>query len=76
MFQVGHFESTSFIKLFFKERMSIIKTDDKGTIISSWHSTSGEITGICDVEVIGDKLYLGSPYNSFIGVSKLPRGFL
>lgn len=50
--------------------------DEKGTILSSWHSTDGEVFSICDIEVVNEKLYLGSPFNNFLGVLKLPRGFI
>lgn len=75
-FQIGHFESMSFIKSITKQRISILKVNKKGKLLSSYHSTDGKVSGICDVEVVGDKLYLGSPFNHFLGVIKLPQGFL
>lgn len=59
----------------FKPRLSIIKFDEKGTILSSWHSTDGKVLSISDIEVVDEKLYLGSPVNNYLGVLKLPRGF-
>lgn len=77
LLQIGHFESVSvIINSIVKQRLSIIKMNDKGIILSSWHSTDGKITGICDVEVVDDKLYFGSPYNTFLGVLNVPQGFL
>ncbi|VVC29780.1 Hypothetical protein CINCED_3A009369 [Cinara cedri] len=72
---IGHFESLSFMKKIFDEPVSIIEVNEKGTIKSSWYSTGENVTNICDFEVIGENVYLGSPYNSFLGVLKLPRGF-
>ncbi|XP_026816428.1 adipocyte plasma membrane-associated protein-like [Rhopalosiphum maidis] len=72
---VGHFESMSLIKSLSKQRISILKVNEKGQLLSSYHSLDGKISGICDVEVIGDKLYLGSPFNNFLGVVKIPQGF-
>lgn len=76
LFQVGHFESVGFIKNLIPQRTTILKVNEKGTIVSSWHSTDGRITGICDIEIIGDKLLLGSPFNPFVGALKLPQDFL
>ncbi|KAF0741436.1 adipocyte plasma membrane-associated protein-like isoform X2 [Aphis craccivora] len=73
---IGHFESMSLIKSITKQRISILKVNEKGKLLSSYHSTDGKVSGICDVEVVGDKLYLGSPFNHFLGVIKLPKGFL
>lgn len=56
--------------------MSVIKVDRNGKVLSSYYSTDGEISRICDVEVVGDKLYMGSPFNHYLGVVKLPHGFL
>uniref|UniRef100_A0A2H8TTQ5 Adipocyte plasma membrane-associated protein n=1 Tax=Melanaphis sacchari TaxID=742174 RepID=A0A2H8TTQ5_9HEMI len=75
MHWVGHFESILFIKSLSKHRLSILKVNEKGEILSSYHSLDGKVTGICDIEIIGDKLYLGSPFNTFLGVTKLPQGF-
>lgn len=73
---IGHFESVSFIKSIITPHLTILKINEKGTILSSWSSTDGKVSGISDIEVIGDKLYLGSPFNKFLGVRKLPHGFL
>ncbi|XP_022178955.1 adipocyte plasma membrane-associated protein-like [Myzus persicae] len=73
---IGHFESISFIKSIARQRLSVLKVNEQGKVLSSYHSTDGKVTGICDVEVIDDKLYLGSPFNTFLGVIKLPQGFL
>ncbi|KAL5237931.1 hypothetical protein ACI65C_005341 [Semiaphis heraclei] len=72
---IGHFESISFIKSISKQRLTILKINENGKVLSSYHSTNGKVTGICDVEVVDDKLYLGSPFNNFLGVIKLPHGF-
>lgn len=66
----------SFIKSISKQRLSILKVNENGKVLSSYHSTDGKVTGICDVEVVDGKLYLGSPFNNFLGVIKLPQGFL
>lgn len=76
LFQVGHFESINFIKSIVTPRLSILKVNEKGTILSSWHSTTGEVSGISDIDVVGDNLYFGSPFNTYLGVLKLPHGFL
>lgn len=74
-FQIGHFESIEFLKSIFTPRLSILKVDEKGNILSSWHSTDGKVSGICDIAVVDQKLYLGSPFNNYCGVLKLPHGF-
>ncbi|XP_050438846.1 adipocyte plasma membrane-associated protein Hemomucin-like [Adelges cooleyi] len=68
---VGHFESSPFAS----KKLSILKINEKGVITSSWHSTSGVIASICDIEVVGDKLYLGSPFNNYLGVTERPKDF-
>jgi len=73
---VGHFESTLFLKSIVKPRLSIIKVNEKGTIVSSFHSTDGVVSGICDIETVDDQLYFGSPFNNFLGVLNVPHGFL
>jgi len=65
----------SLIKSLVKQRISILKVNEEGKVLSSYHSTDGLVSGICDVEVVGDKLYFGSPFNHFLGVTKLPQGF-
>lgn len=75
-FQTGHYESSLLLKPFIKTRITILKVDENGNILSSFHATDGKISGISDVEVVGNKLYLGSPFNEFCGVIDLPKGFL
>jgi len=58
-----------------KQRISVLKVNEEGKVLSSYPSTDGQISEICNVEVVGDKLYLGSPFNHFLGVTKLPQGF-
>uniref|UniRef100_A0A2S2PC81 Adipocyte plasma membrane-associated protein n=1 Tax=Schizaphis graminum TaxID=13262 RepID=A0A2S2PC81_SCHGA len=72
---IGHFESVSLIKSLSKQRISILKVNEKGQLLSSYHSLDGKVSGICDVEVVGDKIYLGSPFNNFLGIVKIPQGF-
>lgn len=64
------------LKQLFPPRLTILKINEKGIILSSWHSTDGKVSGISEIEVIHDKLYFGSPFNKFIGVLKLPHGFI
>lgn len=73
---MGHFESLLFLKSIFDQRFSLIKVNEKGVVVSSFHSTDKSILGTSDVEIINDKLYFGSPFNIFIGVINVPYGFL
>lgn len=75
MFQIGNFESTSIFNSIIKQRLSILQINEKGIIMTSWHSTDGEIFGISDIEIVNDKLFLGSPFNDFLGVLNVPMGF-
>ncbi|XP_050527164.1 adipocyte plasma membrane-associated protein Hemomucin isoform X2 [Daktulosphaira vitifoliae] len=69
---VGHFESISFPN----KMLTILKINENGVITSSFHSTKGDILNICDIEIVGDKLYLGSPFNNYLGVVDLPKDFI
>lgn len=75
LFQIGHMESLLFLRKIFNERLSIVEVNENGTLISSWHTTDDNVKYICDFEVIGENLYLGSPSNPFLGVVKLPHDF-
>lgn len=76
MFQIKTHTSFTFINSLTKQTLSILKINEKGTIISSWHSTNGKISYKSDIEVADDKLFFGSPYNNYFGVCKVPNGFL
>lgn len=76
LFQIGNFELSSIFNSIMKQRISILQINEKGVIMKSWHSINGEIFGISDIEVVDNKLFLGSPYNNFLGVLNIPHGFL
>jgi len=76
MHWMGHYESTLFLKLITVPRLSIIKVNENGVVVSSFHSTDGLVSNICDFELVDDKLYFGSPFNSFLGIRNVPHGFL
>jgi len=76
LLQVGHFESTLLINRFLNSRLTIIKVNEEGVIVSSFHSTDGLVLSISDIEIVDDKLYFGSPFNNFLGVLNVPQGFL
>ena len=47
----------------------LIEYDLNGKILKSWHDASGQkIECITNAELHGNKIYLGSFYNNFIGV--------
>ncbi|XP_065203656.1 adipocyte plasma membrane-associated protein Hemomucin-like isoform X1 [Planococcus citri] len=48
------------------KRVSIIKFNKNGDIIDSLHSTDGRISGICEVQFVGEYAYLASPFNHYL----------
>jgi len=58
------------------QRTFILTINKDGTIISSWQTSERIVSHISDIEVVGDTLYLGSPFNAYLGTIKVPRGFL
>jgi len=76
MHWMGHYESALFLKLITVPQLSIIKVNENGVVVSSFHSTDGLVSNICDFELVDDKLYFGSPFNSFLGIRNVPNGFL
>jgi len=73
---VGHYESISTLISFMPQRIFILTINKDGTIISSWQTSERKVSHISDIEVVGDTLYLGSPFNAYLGTIKVPRGFL
>ncbi|CAO1334200.1 unnamed protein product [Diamesa tonsa] len=64
VYQMGGFESMKFI---FPDRSSIVRVDWNGNIIGAMHGFDKSIPQISHVLEFGGYLYLGSPYNNFIG---------
>lgn len=63
-YHIGNFQSFSFI---YPDRASIVRTDWNGKIIGSLHGFDKSIATISHVMEFNDYLYLGSPYNNYIG---------
>lgn len=66
---MGHF--TSFTGLITPKRVTILRVSKSGEILDSLHALNGKISGICDAIIFKDTLYLGSPFNDYIGRIKL-----
>ncbi|CAO1340598.1 unnamed protein product [Diamesa serratosioi] len=64
VYRLGGFESMKFI---FPDRSSIVRVDWNGNIIGAMHGFDKSIPQISHVLEFGGYLYLGSPYNNFIG---------
>ena len=45
----------------------LVETDSKGNIIRSWRSPKGKVSRICEGFVHNGKIYLGSPFNTYVG---------
>lgn len=66
---IGHFEMT---KPFSPLRVTILALDTKGDVIDSFHALDGSVHSISDAIVHRGVLYLGSPYNNYLGRVKNP----
>ena len=64
VYKLGGFESMKFI---FPDRSSIVRVDWNGNIIGAMHGFDKSIPQISHVLEFGGYLYLGSPYNNYIG---------
>ncbi|RZC38688.1 adipocyte plasma membrane-associated protein-like, partial [Asbolus verrucosus] len=67
---VGHFTTVSFLS---PKRVSILHLSKNGEILDSIHGTNKKIAGISEAHVFRDTLYLGSPYNDYIGRISLAK---
>lgn len=63
--QIGHCE-TYFSLISQEKRVTVIKLDENGKILDSFHSTDGSISGICELEFIDRYAYLASPFNHYL----------
>ncbi|XP_057375784.1 adipocyte plasma membrane-associated protein Hemomucin-like [Daphnia carinata] len=50
----------------------ILEVDWNGKIINSWHSNLSDVRFFSDAKIINGYMYLGSPYNDYIGRIKMP----
>ncbi|ERL91755.1 hypothetical protein D910_09081 [Dendroctonus ponderosae] len=62
---IGHFSSTP--KLLATSRVTLLRVNRDGQITDSVHNLNGKIESISEMHVLGDTLYLGSPFNDYIG---------
>lgn len=60
----GHLESTSFM---FSPSVTILRIDSAGKILNALESDDGHISDISSAFVMGDYLWLGSPYKEYMG---------
>lgn len=64
---IGHFES---MNLLLPRRATILHISYDGKILDSIHCNDLSIVGMSDAHIFKDTLYLGSPFNNYVG--KLP----
>lgn len=67
---IGHFEMVSY---FSPARVTIVRLDWNGNIVGSLHGSDRSVGSVSHVAEVGDYLYLGSPYNRYLGRVKLPK---
>lgn len=53
--------------LFKHKRFTLLRVSKTGEIIESLHTTNGKISGISEAHIFKDHLFLGSPFNDYIG---------
>ncbi|CAD7084395.1 unnamed protein product [Hermetia illucens] len=68
---IGHFETT---RALIPKRTTILRVDWSGNIIGSLHGFDKSVHSVSHVLELGEHLYLGSPFNNYLGRVKLPRG--
>ncbi|XP_055544207.1 adipocyte plasma membrane-associated protein Hemomucin [Wyeomyia smithii] len=68
---IGHFETMSFLTA---DRVTIVRLNWEGHIIGSLHGFDRSVSSISHVAELGDYLYLGSPYNTYLARVKMPKG--
>ncbi|XP_022904498.2 adipocyte plasma membrane-associated protein Hemomucin-like [Onthophagus taurus] len=61
---VGHFSSLS---LLLPKRVTILHLSKNAEIIQSWHTTNKKISAICEMHIFKGQVYLGTPFNDYIG---------
>lgn len=60
-------------KLLASPRVTLLRVNRDGQITDSVHSLSGKIESVSEMHVFGDTLYLGSPFNDYIGRVSLTK---
>lgn len=65
---IGHFEM---LVPFLPTRATVLEVDENGKVLQSYHSIDGPVRSLSDVEIYQGHLYLGSPYNTYLGRVKL-----
>lgn len=66
---MGHFES---VQAIVGKRSAIVKIDWAGNVIDTWYNIDGTLSGISEAVMYKNQLYLGSPYNKYIGRVPIP----
>jgi sugar lactone lactonase YvrE len=61
---VGHFTMGQF---FYPKRVTILHVSKNGEILDSIHCLNKKLAGISEAHIFKDTLYLGSPFNDYIG---------
>ncbi|EFA07693.2 adipocyte plasma membrane-associated protein Hemomucin [Tribolium castaneum] len=61
---VGHFSMASFM---YPPRVTILHLSKNGEIKDSLHCLNKKLSGISEAHIFKDTLYLGSPFNDYIG---------
>jgi sugar lactone lactonase YvrE len=64
IYKIGHFTSASVL---YPERATIVRVDWNGNIVGALHGFDKTVGFISHVLEFGDYLYLGSPFNNYIG---------
>lgn len=66
-YHIGSFQGFSFT---FPKRTTIVRTDWNGKVIGSLHGFDQSVTQVSHVMELDNYLYIGSPYNDYIGKVK------
>lgn len=64
VYNMGHFRATTAI---LPDRTTIVRVDWNGNVVGALHGFDKSVHSVSEVLEFGDYLYLGSPYNDFIG---------
>lgn len=64
VYNIGHFKGTTAM---LPDRTTIVRVDWNGNVVGALHGFDQSVHSVSEVLEFGDYLYLGSPYNDFIG---------
>jgi len=62
-----HYIGTLNTPILFPKRATVLRLNWNGDIVKAYHGFDGTCSGVSHVERVGDYLYFGSPYSTFVG---------